>query len=116
MLRNLLGAMVLCAVLPLAAGAAEVDEAAACLGTDTFHQPEAAVTACDVALKAPGVADRQRSKLLFQRGDAMHWAGRPGDAVSNFTEALALDPQNSAARTQRGWAWTRIGDYGKAYR
>ncbi|MBD2437997.1 tetratricopeptide repeat protein [Nostoc sp. FACHB-110] len=53
-------------------------------------------------------------QFIYQEGISEYERGNYQEAISNFTQTLAINPQNSLAYNHRGDAFYRLGEYKKA--
>jgi serine/threonine protein kinase len=53
-------------------------------------------------------------QFIYQEGISQYERGNYQEAVSNFTQTIEINPQNSLAYNHRGDAFYRLGDYEKA--
>ncbi|MEM6385009.1 MAG: tetratricopeptide repeat protein [Pseudomonadota bacterium] len=73
--------------------------------------PPRIVSACDAALTAAGLTQKQRAEFITARGDGYLWLDQYSVAVASFEEALALDKTATDAWNGLGWAlWELEGD------
>jgi tetratricopeptide (TPR) repeat protein len=75
---------------------------------------EAAVAACDRALRADPLTRRERAVLLFDRGLLRLRRQEARPAIADFDAALALEPQFGEAHLNRAAALAVSGDFGAA--
>lgn len=111
-MRNTLLGLVLAVSLNTAA--AQADQAAACLATDSFRQPEATIAACGQAAEASAGTAQQRARVFARRGEAYYWGGNAGAAIEPLTAAIALDPADDNAQLLRAWAYRHLNLMDKA--
>jgi tetratricopeptide (TPR) repeat protein len=102
-------AIVVACLLPFAAGA---DDQAVC--TDNTTAPDAAIPACSRIIESGQAQGHDLAVAYRFRGVAL---GRKGDfdhAISDFDQAILLDPNFALAYRGRGFAWERKGDLDRA--
>jgi len=66
--------------------------------------------AVDLLSREP-LLDRQSSVAYTLRGIAHNAAGRPEEAIGDYTEAISFDPDNLAAYTKRADLYFKRGDF-----
>jgi tetratricopeptide (TPR) repeat protein len=97
-------------LLALQAGGAEAqspaEQQAAC--RDEALNAARRIAACSVAIEQAGDAD-VRSEAYIQRGVLLEQAGERGAAVSDYSEAIKIDPKYPIAYFNRGNAYEQLG-------
>ncbi|WP_420583998.1 tetratricopeptide repeat protein [Ruegeria sp.] len=68
------------------------------------------VAACTTLLKVEEVTPAQQNRLLRARGWAYYCGKHYDEAISDYTSALALQPDNANTLTRRGVAQDALGD------
>jgi tetratricopeptide (TPR) repeat protein len=106
----------LAALLFPVASSARAGTAEDCIASNAFLKINETIDRCEAALKTPPVGNKEKARLHFQQGLAFHWLTRPDASIPQFDAAILLDPDLVEARLQRGWAYTQMLDYEKAYR
>ncbi|WP_037306638.1 tetratricopeptide repeat protein [Ruegeria halocynthiae] len=82
--------------------------AASCLGNKGGMSH--VVSSCNTLMKAEGITPKQRGKLLNARGWA-YYCGRQYDkAISDYSGALALQPDDATSVLRRAMALDALGD------
>lgn len=96
---------------------ARVEASRAYLATDAAD-PETALRHCSAALAYPGLQEDVRGVLLCQRAVVLLRAGRPGEAVESFGEAIellaGLPLDRAKAHLNRGAAHLELHDAASA--
>lgn len=92
------------------------DEAlkARCYDWKTTHTPEEELLACNELLKDRNNQSNDYADIIAARGYAYHRAGKYDRALSDYSEALHFDRDDSYALYNRGLIYQGRGDYIKA--
>jgi tetratricopeptide (TPR) repeat protein len=101
-----LAAAIQCGALLTPALADELD---ICFG---YQKPRAAIAACTRMIRAGEY--EHMSRVYSARGVAYRWSGDYDRAISDFNEAIRLDPEFSIAFGQRGIAYSLKGNRARA--
>lgn len=72
------------------------------------------VTACTEILQDNALNKGMRSMTLAARGAALHYMGDADSAISDLTQAIALNPRNHFAYDTRAFAWREKGNLDRA--
>jgi Flp pilus assembly protein TadD len=62
------------------------------------------------AARAPAQPEPTTAGEFLERGNLAVQKGRPGEAIKDFSSALALDPKSASAYTARGTAYLGTGE------
>jgi lipoprotein NlpI len=81
-----------------------------CLGDN----PQAAITGCTRIIQTAGEAKVNRASAYHNRGLAHAKLGDPDRAITDFSEAIRLDPGNPDTFVSRGSAYSAKGDLARA--
>jgi tetratricopeptide (TPR) repeat protein len=87
----------------------------ACMSVDPFRKQQIAIDLCNQAIAEKSNSNIELSELYHQRGEAFYWALRPDFSMENFNKAMELNPDNTEAQIQRGWAKLRLSDPAGAF-
>ena len=102
----------LAAALDLSRGGAQAAQAPAAAAAAVAAAPAAATTA---APSAPGALDAPPPRLADRAGsEATEVSGNAAEALAHYTNSLALDPNNAAARNNRAQCRLQRGDFSGA--
>lgn len=103
----------------LVAGAitpAHADNPMADAETCLKQNPDTGLAACDRLIKGKGrrLTAELRATLYAARGNIQAWKADYAGAITDFSEAINLDPKSSVAYASRGHALNMTGDYDRA--
>ncbi len=101
-----LATLALCLAVPVAAKplitSSEETLARICLAAE--ESPDRLIEACQGALGAPGLTEKQTAELYVGLGDAHLWSDLDAEASEAFRAALEFDPTDVNAWNGLGWA------------
>lgn len=101
------GALALCMQVAVAHSAERVP----CNNATLERSPEAAIVACQEALKAPGLDKEAISGFTYILGRGYHRTGQAREAIAYYDTALEGDPHNAEILVSRGWARFSSNDF-----
>ena len=90
---------------------------------DTVREPFVAENSAKAVVEPSEMADLNQAirrdltkdaATYYNRGEAYSYKGDYDQAITNFNQAIRLDPANAVAYNSRGYAYNEKGDYDQA--
>jgi len=78
------------------------------------NDPDRSIAACTRILQGRGETAQNRAKAYYNRGNAWRGKGEYDRAITDYSEAIRLNPKHTDAYYDRGVAWRDKGDLDKA--
>src|SRR5262245_52673496 len=97
---------VLASFLLIGVQSALADDSADCRSADDAQ----AVAACTRLVQSGGLTGHELAVAYYHRGQAMAHLGKPQNAISDFRQAIVIDPRFVAAFNDLGLALLQLRD------